>query len=128
LVLGDTFSNTASIYFDYNFPIVTQPAVTAITALAKQDFAFDSYFRIYPNPAHDVLKIESKHDIEVQSISIYNTLGQLVLVVPTRGEAERSEANAKATKAVDVSGLPAGNYFIKIDSDKGTSNAKFIKN
>ncbi len=117
LVLGDTFSNTASIYFDYNFPIVTEPAVTVIAVLAKQDFVFDSYFRIYPNPANDVLKIESKQNIEVQSISIYNTLGQLVLVVP----------NAKTTKAVDVSGLQTGNYFIKIDSDKGTSNAKFLK-
>ncbi len=117
LVLGDTFSNTASIYFDYNFPIVTEPAVTAIAVLAKQDFAFDSYFRIYPNPASDVLKIESKQNIEVQSISIYNTLGQMVLVVP----------NAKTTKAVDVSALQPGNYLIKIDSDKGTSNAKFIK-
>ncbi|HOZ75249.1 MAG TPA: T9SS type A sorting domain-containing protein, partial [Flavobacterium sp.] len=118
LVLGDTFSNTASIYFDYNFPIVTEPAVTVIAVLAKQDFVFDSYFRIYPNPASGILKIESKQNIEVQSISIYNTLGQVVLVVP----------NAKATKVVDVSGLQTGNYFIKIHTDKGTSNAKFIKN
>lgn len=117
LVLGDTFSNTASIYFDYNFPIVTEPAATAITALAKQDFVFDSYFRIYPNPADDVLKIESTQNIEVQSISIYNTLGQLILVVP----------DAKTTKVVDVSGLPAGNYFIRVQSDKGASSAKFIK-
>jgi len=86
--------------------------------LAKQDFVFDSYFRIYPNPASGILKIESKQNIEVQSISIYNTLGQVVLVVP----------NAKATKVVDVSGLQTGNYFIKIHTDKGTSNAKFIKN
>ncbi len=26
LVLGDTFSNSANIYFDYNFPIVTNTA------------------------------------------------------------------------------------------------------
>ncbi len=117
LVLGNTFRNSASIYFDYNFPIVTNTAVTTVAVLGKQDFAFESYFRIYPNPASDVLKIESKQNIEVQSISIYNTLGQLVLVVP----------NAKGTKTVDVSGLQTGNYFIKIDSDKGTSNTKFIK-
>ncbi|RTY86449.1 hypothetical protein EKL32_27650, partial [Flavobacterium sp. GSN2] len=30
LVLGNTFSNTASIYFDYNFPIVTNTATTTI--------------------------------------------------------------------------------------------------
>lgn len=117
LALGDTFSNTASIYFDYNFPIVTEPAVTAITALAKQDFVFDNFFRIYPNPADDVLKIESKQNIEVHSISIYNILGQLVSVVP----------NAKGLQAIDVSSLQAGNYFVKVTSDKGSAQAKLIK-
>jgi hypothetical protein len=117
LVSGDTFSNTASIYFDYNFPVVTNTATTTIAVLAKQDFNFENYFKIYPNPANNVLNIESKKQIEVTSVSIYNTLGQLVLVVP----------NAKDIKTVDVSALKSGNYFIKILSDKGSSNIKFIK-
>lgn len=33
LVLGDTFSNTASIYFDYNYPIITDPAVTTVAII-----------------------------------------------------------------------------------------------
>ncbi len=117
LVNGDTFSNSASIYFDYNFPIVTNTAVTTIQALSSQDFAFGTYFTVYPNPVNNVLNIETKQTIEVSSVSIYNQLGQLVLVIP----------NAQNTKSVDVSSLSAGNYFIKINSDKGTSNAKFFK-
>ncbi|WP_394333007.1 T9SS type A sorting domain-containing protein [Flavobacterium terrae] len=35
--------------------------------------------------------------------------------------------NAQNVKVVDVFGLAPGNYFIKINSDKGTSNTKFIK-
>ncbi len=118
LVLGDTFSNTASIYFDYNFPIVTNTATTTIAALSRQDFEFSNYFNVYPNPVHDVLNIAAKETIEISSINIYNTLGQLVLVIP----------NAQNAKTVDVSSLSSGNYFIKINSDKGTSNTKFIKN
>ncbi|MBC7605428.1 MAG: T9SS type A sorting domain-containing protein [Burkholderiales bacterium] len=118
LVLGNTFSNTASIYFDYNAPIVTNTATTTIAALAKQDFEFKNYFRIYPNPADAVLNIDSKKQIAVSSISIYNTLGQLVIVVP----------NAENVATVDVSSLRSGNYFLKIISDKGTSSTKFIKN
>lgn len=117
LVLGDTFSNTASIYFDYNFPIITNTANTAVALLANSDFAFESYFKIYPNPAKDVLNIDTKKSIEVTSISIYNTLGQLVIVIP----------NAQQTKSVDVSSLKPGNNFIKINSDKGSSTAKFVK-
>ncbi len=117
LVLGDTFSNTASIYFDYNFPIFTNTATTTIAALARQDFAFENYFRIYPNPVSTILNIDSKKQIEVSSIGIYNTMGQLVLVIP----------NAKEVATVDVSSLQSGNYVIKVVSDRGTSNAKFVK-
>ncbi len=117
LVLGDTFSNTASIYFDYNFPIVTDPAVTTVALLVNSDFVFDNYFSIYPNPTNSILNIETKKTIEVTSINIYNVLGQVVLVIP----------NAQQTKSVDVSSLKTGNYFIKIVSDKGSSSMKFVK-
>ena len=115
LVAGDVLSNTADIYFDYNAPISTNTAITSIGALAKTDFAFENYFRMYPNPADDILNLESKQNIEITSISVYNTLGQLVLVIPSE------------QKSIDVSGLEAGNYFIKINSDRGTANNKFIK-
>ncbi|MEW5675221.1 T9SS type A sorting domain-containing protein [Flavobacterium enshiense] len=117
LVNGDTFSNSASIYFDYNFPIVTNTATTTIAALSTQDFEFGQYFSLYPNPVSNVLNIETKQTIQVSSINIYNTLGQLVMVVP----------NAEQISKVDVSNLSSGNYFIKINSDKGASNTKFIK-
>ena len=117
LVLGDTFSNTASIYFDYNFPIITNIETTTIQALATTDFEFSNYFELAPNPAKNVLNIQTKNHIELSSISIYNTLGQLVLVIP----------NAKHTSSIDVSQLIAGTYFIKVISDKGSSIAKFIK-
>jgi len=117
LALGDSFSNTASIYFDYNHPIITEPAVTTFAELGTKDFAFDSYFTLYPNPASGILNITSKQAIELQSISIYNVLGQMVVSVP----------NAKRISTIDVSSLSTGNYFIKVVSDKGTSNAKFVK-
>jgi hypothetical protein len=117
LVLGNTFSNSASIYFDYNFPINTNTVTTTVALLANQDFAFEKYFKIYPNPANTILNIDNKKTIEVTSINIYNTLGQLVLVIP----------NAQQTTSVDVSSLKTGNYFIKINSDKGNTNTKFVK-
>ncbi len=38
LVLGNTVSNKADIYFDYNFPIVTEPAVTTFSVLGVNEF------------------------------------------------------------------------------------------
>ena len=119
LVVGDSFSNTASIYFDYNFPIVTNTATTSVLqSLGNQDFEFDSYFSVYPNPAKNTLNLDIKKQIKLSSISIYNTLGQQILVIP----------NAQQTKQVDVSSLKTGNYFIKLTSDKGSTIGKFIKN
>ena len=117
LVLGDTFSNTASIYFDYNFPIVTTTYTTTIAALAAVGFEFSNYFELAPNPTQNLLYIRSKNQIELSSISIYNTLGQLVLVIP----------NAKETSSIDVSHLTSGTYYIQVVSDQGSSNSKFIK-
>ncbi|QYS85741.1 T9SS type A sorting domain-containing protein [Flavobacterium oreochromis] len=47
----------------------------------------------------------------------YNALEQLVFVIPS----------AQNMNTIDVSSLTSGNYFIKIKSDKGTSNTKFLK-
>jgi hypothetical protein len=117
LALGDSFSNTASIYFDFNFPIITEPAVTTFAVLRTQDFVFNNYLTVYPNPTNAVLNLTAKQAIELQSIAICNVLGQLVLSVP----------NAKGVSTVDVSNLTAGNYVLKVVSDKGTFNVKFIK-
>lgn len=115
LAAGDTFSNNAAIYFDYNTAVDTNTATTAVGVLATTDFAFENYFTIYPNPANSQLNIAAKQTIAVTSIEIYNTLGQLIIVIPQN------------TSTVDVSGLKAGNYFIRINSQQGTSTTKFIK-
>ena len=117
LVLGNTFTNSASIYFDYNFPIVTDPAVTTVALLNTNDFDFGTYFTLYPNPAKDVLNFGVKNEIGVKSVSVYNTLGQIVMAI----------TNVDNLKSIDVSGLTAGSYFVKVYTDKGSSSSKFIK-
>lgn len=117
LVLGNTFTNSASIYFDYNFPVVTDPATTTVAALNNQDFDFESYFTLYPNPAKDILNFEIKNEIGVKSVSVYNTLGQIVIAI----------TNVDNLKNIDVSSLTAGSYFVKVYTNKGSAVSKFIK-
>ena len=115
LVVGNTFSNSANIYFDYNFPIVTNTATTIVTALGTQDFDFGSVYTLSPVPAKDFLTITAQQDVIMSSSSIYNTLGQLVQV------------NTNPNETIDVTGLQSGSYFIRITSDKGSATGKFIK-
>ena len=114
---GDSFSNSASIYFDYNYPIDTELATTNIQALSTQDFAFGPYVTIYPNPTTGLLQISQNRDIAVSSIAIYNTLGQLVMTMP----------NAQNVSSIEVANLRSGNYIIQIHSNKGVLTSKFIK-
>ncbi len=115
LVVGDTFSNNASIYFDYNFPIITNTYTTTIAALSTTDFDFGTHFTLYPNPVKEVLNFQSKDNTTINSIEIYNAVGQIVLAVPN------------AISTVDISSLQSGNYFVKVNTDLGVSNTKFIK-
>lgn len=116
LNIGDTFSNDANIYFDYNFPITTNTFTTTIdNVLNNQDFNFENEFVLYPNPTTAILNISSKNQTEVQSVEIYNIVGQVVIAIPN------------TTKTIDVSGLEAGTYFIKLNTEKGSSTTKFVK-
>jgi hypothetical protein len=119
LVTGDSFDNEANIYFDYNFPVLTNKATSTFKAtLDTSDFEFSNYFSVYPIPVHEVLNIATKKDIKIQSIAVYDILGQLVIALP----------NIKDASKIDISNLRTGNYFLKIKSDKGSSSLKFIKN
>ncbi|CAC9976510.1 DUF7619 domain-containing protein [Flavobacterium panici] len=118
LKLGDEFSNSSSIYFDYNSAINTNTATTKIeSTLGNEDFSIANSLIFYPNPVNNVLFINKAEDQEISSLSIYNTLGQVVIAY----------TNAKNLTSIDVSKLPSGSYFIKVNSNNRVLNTAFIK-
>ncbi len=117
LIAGDTFSNFASIYFDYNFPIITEPVTTSIEALSNPDFEFSSFVKLYPNPVNSILTIESQSGINLKSVEIFNSLGQLIKAVP----------NGSNLLNIDVSNVQTGMYFAKVYSDRGAGISTFVK-
>ena len=70
-------------------------------------------YQIYPNPANNVLYIKS--DNQVQSISIYDIYGKLI-ISKTITEAE-----------IDISNLSNGSYIYVINSLNKNYSGKFIK-
>jgi len=118
LSLNDSFSNTAEIYFDYNAPIVTNEAETTVALpLSNPDFDFKNFIALYPNPTGNTLNLDVKESLSVKNIAVYNMLGQQLISI----------VNAGNKLAIDVAGLAAGSYIIKVGTDKGASAAKFIK-
>tara|TARA_R110000868_G_scaffold5201_8_gene31981 strand:+ start:2126 stop:3430 length:1305 start_codon:yes stop_codon:yes gene_type:complete len=77
-------------------------------------------FDIFPNPTQNTLNISSSSYFNIKSIKIYNTIGKLILV--------KTNSNKQELLKIDVSSLSPGVYYTFIDSEKGITTEKFIKN
>lgn len=64
---------------------------------------------VYPNPAHDYIRIDTQSIAPVQRVDIYNSTGQMVL--------------STTETEISVSTLPQGVYFISVF----TENQKFVE-
>lgn len=73
--------------------------------------------KVFPNPLKDKLHLEFEQNTVIDKVSILNTLGQEVykLLKP----APKQE--------IDVSYLPLGIYFIKVENKQGQGVAKLVK-
>ena len=98
-----------------NYYRYTNCLVSSICSLSSDNFEFNDYFSLYPNPVSSLLNFQTKNNIQISSLSVYNTLGQLILNF------------SDVTSPIDVSSFNSGTYFIKAYSDKGVINSKFIK-
>lgn len=114
--IGSVIENNAEIYYDANFPVTTNTAVTTISALGTKGFASGKLLQVYPNPASDVLNVNSG-TARIKSIAILNHLGQTVQVLQHVGQ----------TNKIDVNALANGLYLIRVNTDSGEETQKFIK-
>ncbi len=113
--LGSVIENTAEIYFDFNFPIVTNTVTTTVVPELGIGESHLNSVRMYPNPVKDQLHVASEQNID--AVDIYNTLGQLV----------RSHSCNGTDVDINVSNLSRGTYLIEVTNQKAKSILKLIK-
>ncbi|WP_162128074.1 DUF7619 domain-containing protein [Flavobacterium phycosphaerae] len=114
IVIGDVIANTANIYFDFNFPIVTNTVTTSVVALGTPSFNQGKLVTVYPNPVSDQLQLSVAAGITVKSVTVYNALGQKVIMVNNQ-------------TIITMNGLAKGAYFVAVETDKGKTIQKVIK-
>lgn len=105
LGLGDSITNDADIYFDFQPPVITNTAKTTIVnniAIEEEKTTLKS-LNAYPNPARDKLIIENLIQTEV-SATLLSTTGQLI---------SKFEIEPKAKLEFDCSNLPVGLYILQ---------------
>ncbi|MEG1022022.1 MAG: T9SS type A sorting domain-containing protein, partial [Myroides sp.] len=81
------------------------------TNASNNEFVLDN-FKIYPNPASDILNISLESNLVFEKAVLYNNLGQIV-----------KEANQEV---VDVSALAKGIYFVEVTTNQGKATKKVI--
>lgn len=72
-------------------------------------------FKIYPNPAFDVINIDaSSMQLSDYRLSLYNAEGKLIKV------------KSNAPKTLTLNGIPNGLYIVKLDSKEGTAFERLV--
>lgn len=68
-------------------------------------------FELYPNPASEIISLKQN----ASCLEVFDVNGRKIKVISN-------------TSTIDISDLQSGIYFIRINTDKGEFNKKFIKN
>lgn len=116
--VGDVIPNAASIYFDFNPAIVTNTFQTEFVAVLASE-AFDvNEFAVYPNPTSSVLNIQSKLDMAISEVNVYDLLGKQLL-----------NKKMKVTNTeIDMTSYSPGLYLLEIVSENNQKSIhKIIK-
>ena len=113
--------NTCQMYF---FPIFAETDSTLgdginfdtndSTDMSLYDATVDRYSFVSPNPASDIVTVQSS--FKVKEIEIHNALGQVVL---------RKEGSQNI-ETIDVSNLQSGAYIVRIKTQRGFANKKIL--
>jgi hypothetical protein len=72
---------------------------------------------LYPNPANEYVEIRVDGDMNVTAMEVYDVYGKLVCV---------PNATSPQTR-INVSGLPAGTYFVRVTTEEGSVTKTFVK-
>jgi len=118
LMVGDEITNKASIFFDFNFPIITNTAITTVelpSASAEENN--NLHFQLFPNPSRSDITISTEE--RLAQISIYDLQGRILV----------NSIVAQGNKhTIDLNALGAGIYMIKvIDTNGEIGVKKFVR-
>ena len=116
LVAGTQFTNNASIYFDYNSPVITNTTINTLqSTLGLQDLT-ESHFSLYPNPSKGIITINSTEVIV--KVSVINVLGEVMQI----------SAFDSKNATINITDLKSGVYFLHVtDVNNQIGIKKIIK-
>ena len=118
LGMGVSINNTAHIYFDFNTPVSTNTSQTVVgVSSIKENSADKLSADIYPNPTTGRFTIRLGNVCNNAEVKICNAYGQQVY----------SKNFNNIQRISDKLNVERGVYFIHIESEKGNTVLRMIK-
>lgn len=117
MVVGESVTNIANIYFDFNEPVITDPCLFAVEVPTSIGRTAMNGVTLHPNPTDHVLNIGSPDDRRYTAE---------ILTMDGRTVSELGTWRSKA--AIPVSSLTPGSYLLRlIADDKEQIHLRFVK-
>lgn len=116
VVIGDIITGQASIYFDFNAPIITNQVSTEVvdSALSLIESEITARIKLFPNPVSNQFKIEVSNGVAINSVEVFDISGKQLMIF------EESETYI-------MKKLTSGVYFIKVKTNQGVINKRIVR-
>jgi len=101
-----------SIEFDPEYDLISKN--NSVLLSLEDQLIISNSLKVYPNPVNTLLHIKKPEDLTINSLKIYNLLGQLV-------------EDFNFLETIDVEHLSSGMHFIVFQTNKGVFHKKVLK-
>lgn len=126
LPLGSTFRNHASVYFDFNSPVMTNATLNTLGSVPSSVVntslpGGNQSFRIYPNPAATTFSaVISADNATTATLSVIDVAGKLLVSKTVDLQ------KGVQTIATDVSAFTSGVYFVTLNANGAVQTQKLV--
>jgi len=95
----------------------SEPLTVTTLGVGIDDYLTNS-ISLYPNPANDVVNVQcTMNNVQVEAVEVFDVYSKLLQTVSMTPE----------TTHINVSGLAAGIYFVRVTTDEGVVTKSFVK-
>ncbi len=100
------------VLFDPDFDLISKNNNVILSA---EEYQFDIDILLFPNPTTSEISIIKPENLKIDTIRIYNSLGQLLL-------------QKEWVSTIDLSNLASGILFVQLQTENNVINKRIIKN
>ncbi len=115
LQLGNVIPNQAGIYFDFNFPIITNNYMVTVEQTASISDANLIGLSLFPNPTSNIVNLEA--NIPMEHLTVYDHSGRIVI----------SKKVDHTRETLNLKELSTGLYFIEVQTSHGKQTLKVVR-